>query len=45
MAINGEVVNKYMKEGENNVIENAKQIISFRNGLIHSYNNVDDSII
>jgi uncharacterized protein with HEPN domain len=45
LGIVGEAVNKFLKESETNELKNASQIISLRNRLIHSYDNVDDSII
>jgi uncharacterized protein with HEPN domain len=45
LAIIGEAVNKFLKESTANDLKNASQIISLRNRLIHSYDNVDDSII
>jgi len=45
LGIIGEAVNKFLKESETNKLKNASQIISLRNRLIHSYDNVDDSII
>ncbi len=45
LGIIGEAVNKFLKESNTNVLKNASQIISLRNRLIHSYDNVDDSII
>lgn len=45
LAIIGEAVNKFLKESTTNDLKNASQIISLRNRLIHSYDNVDDSII
>lgn len=45
LAIIGEAVNKALKESPENALNNATQIISLRNRLIHSYDNVDDSII
>jgi len=45
LAIIGEAVNKFLKESDANDLKNATQIISLRNRLIHSYDNVDDSII
>lgn len=44
-GIIGEAVNKFLKESNTNEIKNASQIISLRNRLIHSYDNIDDSII
>jgi uncharacterized protein with HEPN domain len=45
LAIIGEAINKFLKESEENELSNARQIISLRNRLIHSYDNVDDRII
>jgi uncharacterized protein with HEPN domain len=45
LAIIGEAVNKFLNESDGNDLKNATQIISLRNRLIHSYDNVDDSII
>lgn len=45
LGIIGEAVNKFLKESEANDLKNASQIISLRNRLIHSYDNIDDSII
>lgn len=45
LAIIGEAINKFLKESDTNSLKNASQIISLRNRLIHSYDNVDDSII
>ena len=45
LGIIGEAVNKFLKESESNDLKKASQIISLRNRLIHSYDNVDDSII
>jgi len=45
LGIIGEAVSKFLKESNTNDLKNASQIISLRNRLIHSYDNVDDSII
>jgi len=45
LAIIGEAINRFLKESEKNDLLNAKQIISLRNRLIHSYDNIDDRII
>ena len=45
LAIIGEAINKFLKESKGNDIKNATHIISLRNRLVHSYDNVDDSII
>lgn len=45
LGIIGEAVNKFLKESQANQLKNASQIVSLRNRLIHSYDNIDDSII
>ncbi len=45
LGIIGEAVNKFLKESPSNELKHAIQIISLRNRLIHSYDNIDDSII
>jgi len=45
LGIIGEAVNKFLKESTHNDLKQAMQIISLRNRLIHSYDNIDDSII
>lgn len=45
LSIVGEAVNKFLKESSSNDLDNARQIVSLRNRLIHSYDNVDDRII
>ena len=45
LGIIGEAVNKFQKESSANNLKNASQIISLRNRLIHSYDNIDDAII
>ena len=45
LAIIGEVVSKLKQENTNLSLSNAKQIIDFRNRLIHSYDNIDCSIV
>lgn len=45
LAIIGEAINKFLKESKENDLSNSRQIISLRNRLIHSYDNVDDRII
>ena len=45
LAIIGEAINKFSKESKENILYNSRQIISLRNRLIHSYDNVDDRII
>lgn len=45
LGIIGEAVNKFLKESSENELANAREIISLRNRLIHSYDNIDDRII
>ena len=45
LAIIGEVVNKLKQENPSYILTNAKQMIDFRNRLIHSYDNIDNSIV
>jgi uncharacterized protein with HEPN domain len=45
LSIIGEAINKFLKESNENNLSSARQIISLRNRLIHSYDNVDDRII
>ncbi|WP_199200220.1 HepT-like ribonuclease domain-containing protein [Adhaeribacter arboris] len=45
MAIIGEALIHFRRIEPSIEIENAKQITSFRNRLIHAYNNLDNSII
>ena len=45
LAIIGEAVNKFLKESQTDELKQATQIISLRNRLIHSYDNVGDAII
>jgi len=45
LGIIGEAVNKFRQEENAVVLNNAKQMINFRNRLIHSYDNIDISIV
>jgi len=45
LAVVGEVVNKISTECPKITLSNAKQIIDFRNRIIHSYDNIDASIV
>jgi len=45
LGIIGEAVNLFKKECPNEPLNNTKQIIGFRNRLIHAYDNIDNSII
>jgi len=45
LAIIDEVVNKLKQQDSSYTFAYAKQMIDFRNRLIHSYDNVDNSIV
>jgi len=45
LSIVGEAVNNYRKLEEQFDLTNTKQIVSFRNRIIHSYDNIDDAIV
>jgi uncharacterized protein with HEPN domain len=45
LGIIGEAVNKFRKEEPSYVLTHAKQIVDFRNWVIHAYDNIDDSIV
>ena len=45
LAIIGEVVNKLRQKDLSYTLTHAKQMIDFRNRLIHSYDNIDSSIV
>ena len=45
LGIIGEAVNKYEKSEPRVSLQNASQIISFRNRLIHAYDAVDSAIV
>ncbi len=45
MEILGEAVNKYSKEAPEFPLSNVSQIVSFRNRLVHDYDNIDDTIV
>ncbi|MFN2260751.1 MAG: DUF86 domain-containing protein [Psychroflexus sp.] len=45
LAIIGEALNQLKKNEPNLLIESDKQIISFRNRLVHAYDSIDNSIV
>lgn len=45
LAIVGEALNKLRKLNTDITIENDKQIIGFRNRLVHAYDSIDNSIV
>ncbi|MFT7334422.1 MAG: hypothetical protein ACI9M1_000302 [Porticoccaceae bacterium] len=45
MVIIGEALNKLRQTEADVLIENDKQIIGFRNRLVHAYDSIDNSIV
>jgi uncharacterized protein with HEPN domain len=45
LAIIGEALNKFYQNESSIKIENDKQIIAFRNRLVHAYDSIDNSIV
>ena len=45
LGIIGEAVNQFRKEEKEMTLSHTRQIVDFRNRLIHSYDNLDDSIV
>ncbi len=45
LGIIGEAVNKFKQECPDEKLENTKQIVGFRNRIIHAYDNIDNSIV
>jgi uncharacterized protein with HEPN domain len=45
LAIIGEALNKLRKVEPDFELENKRQIISFRNRLVHAYNTIDNAIV
>ena len=45
LAIIGEALNKLKKSEPDLIIENDRQIIGFRNRLVHAYDSIDNSIV
>ncbi len=45
MAIIGEAVNKFIKEETGICLNHSREIINFRNRIIHAYDSIDDSIV
>ncbi|HLV23373.1 MAG TPA: HepT-like ribonuclease domain-containing protein [Moheibacter sp.] len=45
LAIIGEALNKVLKEEPEIKISDSKDIINFRNRLVHAYDSIDDTII
>ncbi len=45
LAIIGEALNQFRKLEPSIEIQNDKQIVSFRNRLVHAYDSIDNSIV
>ncbi|MCW4470139.1 DUF86 domain-containing protein [Flavobacterium sp. MFBS3-15] len=45
LGIIGEAVNKFEKENTGKALSYSREIINFRNRLIHAYDSVDDSVV
>jgi uncharacterized protein with HEPN domain len=45
LAIIGEAINKFKKEETDFKLTHTKQIIDFRNRIIHAYDSLDDAIV
>lgn len=45
LGIVGEAVNKFRQEEKIYTLSHTKQIVDFRNRLIHGYDNIDDTIV
>ena len=45
LGIIGEAVNKFRQEENIEILTHTKEIINFRNRLIHSYDNIDNTIV
>lgn len=45
LSIIGEAISKYYKLDEYQALANAKNIINFRNRLVHAYDSIDNSIV
>jgi len=45
LVIIGEALNKFRKEEPEVEIKNDKQIVNFRNRLVHAYDQIDNSIV
>ncbi len=45
LGIIGEAVNQVLKEDHNLELNNSREIVNFRNRVIHAYDSVDDNIV
>jgi uncharacterized protein with HEPN domain len=45
LVIIGEALNQFKKLEQPTVIEHDRQIVSFRNRLVHAYDSIDNSVV
>ena len=45
LSIIGEAVNKFRQEEISETLSHTREIVNFRNRIIHSYDNIDNSIV
>ncbi|WP_369427646.1 HepT-like ribonuclease domain-containing protein [Pontibacter harenae] len=45
LSIIGEAVNRFDKLSQHTILDNARQIVGFRNRLIHAYDSMDNTIV
>jgi uncharacterized protein with HEPN domain len=45
LGIIGEAVNKFEKEQTGHLLSYSREIVNFRNRLIHAYDSIDDSVV
>lgn len=45
LGIIGEAVNKFEKENTEQLLSHSREIVNFRNRLIHAYDSIDDSVV
>ena len=45
LGIIGETVNKFRQEEPAEILTHTKEIVNFRNRIIHAYDNIDDAIV
>lgn len=45
LVIIGEAVNKFEKENTGITLSHSREIVNFRNRLVHAYDSIDDAIV
>lgn len=45
LGIIGEAVNQFSKENTSIELENSREIVNFRNRIVHAYDSIDDNIV